>query len=85
MQHYEINAIFKNLYMKNKESWEQTRLQSYIVAQGNSTKKLKPQDIIKFPWEDEIKGSSNTSVSNADVERLRNMANQYLNNKTNGK
>ena len=37
--------------MKNKDSWEQTRLQGYITAQVNSTKKISPDDIMTFPWE----------------------------------
>ena len=60
-----------------KDSWEQARLISYIVAQCNSTKKLKPSDIMNFFWdksEDE-----DTSISDADVIRLREKAKQYEN------
>ena len=37
--------------MKDKESWEQTRMQAYITAQVNSTKKLSINDVLTFPWE----------------------------------
>lgn len=60
-----------------KDSWEQARLISYIVAQCNSTKKLKPSDIMNFYW-DKLE-DEDTSISDADVIRLREKAKQYEN------
>jgi hypothetical protein len=81
MQMYELEALISCLYQKNRESWEQTRLLAYILAQVNSTKKLKPSDILSFVWDNENKG--NTSISNEDVKRLKEKAKQYT-NKYNG-
>lgn len=78
---YELEALISCLYQKNRESWEQTRLLAYILAQVNSTKKLKPSDILSFVWDNENKG--NTSISNEDVKRLKEKAKQYT-NKYNG-
>lgn len=61
-------------YLAYKDSWEQSRLVAYMVAQTNSTKQLKLSDILKFHWEKE---DTDTAISNADVERLRNKAQQY--------
>ena len=61
--------------MKSKEQWEQARLIGYITAQTQSTKKLKVTDIIKFPWEH----SEPVVVTNSDIERLREKANQFKN------
>jgi len=36
---------------ESKRSWEQARLIAYIVAQVNSAKRLRPEEIIKFPWD----------------------------------
>jgi hypothetical protein len=47
----------------------------------NSSKKLKPSDILSFVWDNENKG--NTSISNEDVKRLKERAKQYT-NKYNG-
>lgn len=77
MEQYEINPLVTNIYKKEKESWEQTRMLGYIIAQSNSTKKLKATDIIKFPWDDDYK--PNTAVSNEDKERLFRNANRILN------
>lgn len=81
MQMYEVRAILKYEYLANKDSWEQARLISYLIAQTNSRKKLKLTDITKFYWEDESdESTSDTSMSNADLARLREKAKQYIKN-----
>lgn len=77
MQMYELEPLISNIHRRNKESWEQARLLAYITAQVNSTKKLKPSDIITFSWDEDVTGD--TSISNEDVQRLRNKAKQYIN------
>lgn len=76
MKMYEIAAVMKYQYLKDKESWEQTRLISYIIAQTNSTKKIKLTDIIEFPWEKE-NTKANQTISNEDKERLEKLAKEY--------
>lgn len=51
MELYEIEALIENLWMKDKESWEQTRTISYVTAQCQSTKPIDPKDMMTFPWE----------------------------------
>ena len=53
MQMYEINALMDNKHLAVKDSWEQSRMIAYIIAQVNSKKKLNPDDIIKFSWDEE--------------------------------
>lgn len=53
---YELEALMDNLYLVDKNQWEQTRTLGYIIAQGHSTKKLSPAKIMKFPWDDEESG-----------------------------
>ena len=64
-------------YLAHKDSWEQSRMVAYLVAQSNSTKKLKPTDITKFYWEKEEAVSENTVLSNTDKQRLKELAKQY--------
>ena len=81
---YEIEPLVSNIYRKNKESWEQTRFISFIMAQVNSTKKLKPTDILSFNW-DEVPAEEkhSTAISNDDVKRLMEQADQYIQIQTN--
>lgn len=73
MQWYEVEACLKGLENKNKAGWEQTRFISYVTAQVNSTKKLKPTDILTFTWDKE-----ETIITNEDVQRLKDKASQTL-------
>lgn len=58
-------------YFKHKEQWEQTRLISYLIAQTNSKKKLKLQDIIKFQWETD---NESTKITNEEINDLSKQA-----------
>lgn len=60
MKFYEIEALIENLWMKNKESWEQTRVQAYITAQTQSTKKIDMNDMMSFPWEKKVEKIEDT-------------------------
>ena len=48
---YEVETLLENLWMKEKESWEQTRTVAFVTAQSQSTKKLDMQEMMTFPWE----------------------------------
>lgn len=76
MKPYELSIICDSLHLRQKDSWEQARLISYITAQSNSTKKLKPTDIIKFAWEqtDEKQPTISKPLTSDDVEQIKAMA-----------
>lgn len=76
MEFYEVNALMKYEYYAHKDAWEQARLIAYMVAQVNTKKELKFSDITQFYWEQDSKGD--TSIKKADIERLKNKAQQYL-------
>lgn len=78
MQVYEINAIMQYSYLKDQESWEQARLIAYVVAQVQSHKKMKPTDILKFPWDGKELGETQTpTITNDDIARLQERAAMY--------
>ena len=51
LEEWEIGLMAESLEYADRNEWERTRFQSYVTAQCQSTKKMKPTDIIKFPWE----------------------------------
>lgn len=79
MQLCEARSLLKYDNYSSRDSWEQSRLVAYIIAQVNSTKKLSPTDILKFSWDNEH-SNNNTSISNEDIERLRQKALAYEKN-----
>ena len=76
IENYEINALMKYNYLNEKESWEQTRLISYLIAQVNSKKHLELADIIKFKWD--VENDEKEIVTKEEREELIKKANQYL-------
>lgn len=76
MKPYELSIICESLHLRHKESWEQSRMISYVVAQANSKKKLKPTDIITFGWEKETgtTKTNTTQLSINDVEEIKKVA-----------
>lgn len=78
MEWYEINSLLKYRHYAVKESWEQSRLITYMIAQTNSKKHLKITDIIKFPWDDDEDEKECTKITTDDVKRLNEMAKEYL-------
>lgn len=77
MEMYEVRAILKYSYYANRDSWEQTRFLGYLTAQANTKKKLKIQDIMQFDWDNDSTPVEDKSISNADIQRLREKAKEY--------
>jgi hypothetical protein len=79
MEEYEVQDIISNLEYYERPEWERTRFQSYCNIQKSSSKKLKPTDLIKFPWEKEddnteqINGNSEP-LTQEDIARLKEQA-----------
>ena len=62
----------------DRNSWEQSRMNAYILAQVNSRKKLSPSDIVSFKWEDNYELEEHiTSITDEDIERLKNLSKQW--------
>lgn len=72
----EINTLLKYDYYAYKDSWEQARMISYLIAQVNSKKRLQFSDIMEFPWEKE--NEDNVPITKEELNRLRIKAKQYL-------
>lgn len=78
LQEYEIEPIVQNLEYYEVPQWTRARFQAYCNLQKSSTKKIKPTDLITFPWEneddntDQING--NSELSKADIQRLKEQA-----------
>lgn len=70
MQMYEVSAILKHGYMKAQDDWEQARMIAYVIAQCNSTKNIRPEQIISFEWDKTKK----REITNEQIEDMAKMA-----------
>lgn len=75
---YEINSLMKYQYYCLKDNWEQARLIAFIIAQTNSKKRLKLQDIVPFTWEEDGEIEDNKPITKSEIERLKQRAQDYL-------
>lgn len=75
MEIYEINAAMQYSYYAHKDSWEQARLVSYMIAQTNSKNRLNVTDIVKFKWDEEDKDEQ---VTTEEINRLIEKSKQYI-------
>ena len=81
MQFYEVETLLENLWMKDKASWEQTRTISYITAQCQSSKKLNPEDLMKFPWDEKVEKIEDTPEEIENMRKEMKAMEDRLNNK----
>ena len=73
----ELNDIIINIPYLDRNLWESARLNSYIIAQVNSKKTIKPTDILKFKWDNENEGNAEEQkISNEDIKRLKERSKQ---------
>ena len=76
LQEHEVQSIIENIEYTEYGDWNRTRFLAYCNIQKSSTKKIKPQDLISFPWEkesdntEEINGNSEP-LSKEDIQRLK--------------
>lgn len=68
----EVESFLNGFNRRHRETWEQTRIIGYIIAQANSTKKLEPSDVLRFPWDEDK--AEDTHVSDEEMNRLREKA-----------
>ena len=78
MEWYEIDAALEYQYYAYRETWEQARFIGFVLAQTNSKKRLKIEDIIKFPWDSE---NQPQEIPIEDIKRLQEKANSFISNK----
>lgn len=76
---YELNEILMNYQYHFKNEFEQTRMLSFIIAQSNSSKKIKPSDILKFDWDSiETETVERKQLTKEDIEMYRRKAKEII-------
>lgn len=81
MTEYELYIMYDNLEYSDFNTKEMSRILGFIVAQTQSRKKLKPEDIIQFPWDENYKkGKAEHKVdTKEDIERAKQFGEYFKN------
>ena len=69
MQMYEILPLIEHAYLKSKDQWEMTRLQSYLTVSSQCKINKPMTDFIPFFWEKEEKESH--FIDKESIKRLK--------------
>lgn len=74
---WELNDLIDLLPYLDRNTWEIGRMNAYITAQVNSTKKLQMKDFGQFKWEEPT--PQRQDISNSEIERLKKLSQQWVN------
>lgn len=53
LQQWELNTIVENIKYLDRNEKEIDRYKLYVSIQSNSKKKIKPEEIMKLPWDND--------------------------------
>lgn len=76
---WELNDVVENIPFLDRNIWEASRMNAYVMAQINSRKKLTFQDICKFKWEEPDSIAIDMEISSEDIERLKQLSEKWAN------
>ena len=79
MTEYELYIMYDNLEYSDFNTKEMSRILGYIIAQTQSRKKLKPDEIMQFPWDEGYKkGKAEHKVdTKEDIERAKRFRDKF--------
>lgn len=78
MTEYELYIMYDNLEYSDFNTKEMSRILGYIIAQTQSRKKLKPDEIIQFPWDENYKEKSIHKVdTEEDIQRAKQFRDKF--------
>lgn len=79
MTEYELYILYDNLEYSDFTNKEMSRILGYIIAQTQSRKKLKPEDIMQFPWDKPDVKHTRKEDTKEDIERAKQFGEYFKN------
>lgn len=77
----EASYVIKKTEDDFVDKWSQTRYIAYAIIQSQSTKKLKPTDILEFPWEKKPSTTIMTTLSKEELVKHAQQMEKIINKK----
>lgn len=68
----DVRILLDELEVSNRDSWEQTRLVMWSVIQSQSSKKIKPIDVLPLSWD---KQDAPKEITRDDVDEFKKRLN----------
>lgn len=74
LQIWEAKELLKQIPYTNRDLKEFIRMNSFILAQVNSKKKLKVSDVVPLPFDNLYK---DTEIKKEDIDRMKNAVSMF--------
>ena len=71
MTQYEMGIVMKHYFEQYKDNWEKVRSTNHAIISSQSTKSIKPKDVLPFPWDDDGKDKKKGKQKLSDEDRIR--------------
>ena len=79
MEFYEMEALFINRHLREREKWEMARMQAFVTARCAGADIKQPKELFSFPWEKETSDKPvRKEISPKDEERVKATARYFL-------
>lgn len=72
---WDLNDLIIGVSYKNRQQWEMVRTSSYLNMAPHC-KKIDMKKILPFKWDEEY-DDVDTSISNEEIERIRNISKKF--------
>ena len=79
MDPVEMEVALEGIHRRHRDSWEQTRMIMYAIAQVNSKKKIDMKEMLVFPWEKEERRIPDEDLPTQ--EEVQRMMEQFIKQK----
>jgi len=73
----EVEYLLDAYTKEYREKWEMVRLINHATIASNSTKSVKVQDVMKFPWDKETENSSAGMTQEEREEAVRRIKERF--------
>ncbi len=72
----EIEEFLEGASVRERNSWEQTRLLSFIIARIGGCEADTPEEFLPMAWDDELPDEGCEAIDQNEINRLRKQAKQ---------
>lgn len=77
LEYWEVNDILNNIEYLDRNSWEQTKINTFVLAQANSKKRIDKDTFMTFAWDKNNDTEHNYEITNDEIKRLKKLSQRW--------
>lgn len=75
LEEWECCELYSNLQFSDRNMLESTRLITYFASLPYMKEKIEISEFMKLPWDEGYSGERNTEISDAQIKKIKQRAN----------